>query len=71
LKLLLIIEVSSIDWNAIPLQNDVNEIFNTFSDVIDTHVPLKKLSGKEVKFNSFKPWITSAIRVSIKQKKIM
>ena len=35
--------------------------------MIENHAPLKKLSRQDVSF-SLKPWITSAIKVSIKQK---
>ena len=68
----LINEVSSIDWNVtLPQNNNVNDIFNSFyckiSEVIENHAPLKKLSRQDVSF-SLKPWITSAIKVSITQK---
>ena len=35
--------------------------------LLDSHVPLKKLSCSEAKF-SLKPWITSGIRKSMKVK---
>jgi hypothetical protein len=66
-------EVSSIDWNVtLPQNNNVNDIFNSFlyckiSEVIENHAPLKKLSRQDARF-SLKPWLTSAIKVSIKQK---
>ena len=61
-KSALVDEVTSINWDIVlPQTNDVNEIFDCFyskvSEVIDNHVPLKKLTRKEVKF-SYKPWIT-------------
>ena len=46
-------------------------MFDTFyskiSEFIDIHIPLKQLSKKESQFKT-KPWITSAIRTSIKIK---
>lgn len=46
-------------------------MFDTFyskiSEFIDIHIPLKQLSKKESKLKT-KPWITSAIRTSIKIK---
>ena len=46
-------------------------MFDTFysrlSNIIDRHIPIKKLSAKEIKQLS-KPWITSGIRRSIRIK---
>ena len=46
-------------------------MFDTFyskiSEFIDIHIPLKQLSKKESRLKT-KPWITSAIRTSIKIK---
>ena len=42
-------------------------IDNIFINSIDNHVPLKKLTRKEVKF-SYKPWITPALKLSIQEK---
>lgn len=58
-KSALLEKVSSINWDIGLQQNDdVNKIFDCFyskiSDVIDNHVPLKKLTRNEVKF-SYKP----------------
>ena len=48
-------------------------MFDTFytklSDVVDTHLPLKQISKRELRVNS-KPWTTRAIRVSINIKKV-
>ena len=65
----LVDEIRSIDWSTILLDShDVNALFNSFysnlSNIVDKHVPLKKLQKKENKFMS-KPWITPAIKVSI------
>ena len=65
----LVDEIRSIDWSTILLDShDVNALFNSFysnlSNIVDKHVPLKKLQKKEIKFMS-KPWITPAIKVSI------
>ena len=50
---------------------DVNfsceSFFSEFNNLLDNHVPLKKISNKVFK-RQFKPWITKAIRVSIKKR---
>ena len=65
-------EIRSIDWSAILSDShDVNALFNSFylklSNIVDKHVPLKKLQRREIKFKS-KPWIIPAIKVSIDRK---
>ena len=65
-------EVQQINWeSALPDTNDVNLIFDAFytkiSLLINYHVPLKKLSKKEIKLQA-KPWITKGLRTSIAQK---
>ena len=68
----LVAEVQSINWDAV-FANDqnINSIFESFhkkiTEVIDNHVPLRKLSKKECKLQA-KPWITKGIRVSIAKK---
>ena len=66
-----ILDLLDIDWNT-TLQtnkNDPNFSFNQFYEkincIIDNHLPLKKVSKKELK-QQFKPWITTGIRKSIK-----
>ena len=61
-----------IDWdNILPQTNDANAILDIFlsklSNVIDKHVPLKKLTKKEIKFK-LELWITPGLRVSTKKK---
>ena len=68
----LIDEIQSVNWETIfPHDCDVNIIFDRFystiADIIDKHVPVKKLSKKQIKFYS-KPWITPGIKTSIKTK---
>ena len=67
----LINDVESVDWSFNSSSNDVNVMFDTFysrlSNIIDRHIPIKKLSAKEIKQLS-KPWITSGIRRSIRIK---
>ena len=50
---------------------DVNSscesFFSSFGNLLDSHAPLKKISNKVFK-RQFKPWITKAIRVSIKKR---
>jgi hypothetical protein len=41
--------------------------YSTITDIIDKHVPVKKLSKKQIKFYS-KTWITPGIKISIKTK---
>ena len=66
-------EIQSIDWALLfSCNSDPSCMFDTFyskiSEFIDLHIPLKQLSKKESKLKT-KPWITSAIRTSIKIKK--
>ena len=41
-----------------------NSFYTRISDIIDIHIPIKQLSKRELKMKS-KPWITTALRVSI------
>ena len=64
-----------IQWqDAFRESQNVNQLFEVFfsecSRIVNKHLPLKKLSRKEVKFNS-KPWITRALQKSIKHKDIL
>ena len=66
-----ILDLLQIDWNT-TLQtnkNDPDFSFNQFYEkincIVDNHLPLKKVSKKELK-QQFKPWITTGIRKSIK-----
>ena len=64
-----------IQWqDAFRESQNVNQLFEVFfsecSRIVNKHLPLKKLSRKEVKFNS-KPWITKALQKSIKHKDIL
>ena len=67
----LINDVESVDWSFNSSSSDVNVMFDTFysrlSNIIDRHIPIKKLSAKKIKQLS-KPWITSGIRRSIRIK---
>ena len=68
----LINDIQSIDWSLLfNCNSDPSCMFDTFyskiSEIIDIHIPLKQLSKKESKLKT-KPWITSAIRTSIKIK---
>ena len=65
-KQALINEFQEIDWNQqfhdLNNVNDISNAFlNTINDIINTYVPLKKLSRKEIKFKT-KPWITQALK---------
>ena len=66
-----ILDLLEIDWNH-TLQinnNDTNFSFNNFyqkvNGIIDNHLPLKKITKKELK-QQFKPWITRGIIKAIK-----
>ena len=67
----LIEDIQSVDWDGLLRANpDPNVMFDSFytriSDIIDFHIPLIQLSKRELRMKS-KPWITSALRVSIKK----
>ena len=70
----LIEDIKSIYWNkALRLnQNDTNKSFklflNIFETLLDTYVPLKKLSISEVKLLS-KPWITHGFMTFFKKQR--
>ena len=68
----LIEEVQSFEWHAV-LSSDSNPLnmfdlfYSKLSGLVDKYIPLKQLSKRDLKFQS-KPWITSAIKVSINVK---
>ena len=49
---------------------DINQSFSNFyaviNNILDIHVPFKKLSKREINLNKSKPWITKGILKSIK-----
>ena len=62
-----------INWNkAVEInKNDVNRSFNNFmektNNILDKHMPYKKVSNKEFK-NKYKPWVNKEIIKSIYEK---
>lgn len=67
----LIQDIQSVDWQGVLHANanpDPNVLFDSFhtriSDIIDVHIPLIQPSKRELRMKS-KPWITTALRVSI------
>ena len=70
-----IVDYFAIDWtHMLKLQNnDTNtsfqNVFESMSNIIDKHAPLKKLSKYKLKFKT-KPWIFTALQkyISIKNK---
>ena len=70
-KVSLVTDFINISWDTVLNIDEANPIvcLNNFSrkanEVIDTYLPLIKLSKKELKIQ-VKPWITSGIRKSIK-----
>ena len=68
----LISEIQTVDWQIVfTSDTDPSCMFDCFyskiSQIVDKHIPIKQLSRRELKFKS-KPWITSAIKRSIKVK---
>ena len=65
-------DINAVNWQfLIPESTDIDNMFQTFysnlEQIVDKHVPLKKVSKKELKLKN-KPWITKAIRKSIQIK---
>ena len=66
-----ILDLLDIDWNTTLKTNkndpdfSSNQFYEKINCIIDNHLPLKKVSKKELK-QQFKPWITTGIRKSIK-----
>ena len=68
----LISEIQTVDWQIVfTSDTDPSCNFDCFyskiSQIVDKHIPIKQLSRRELKFK-LKPWITSAIKRSIKVK---
>ena len=69
----LVADVLNIQWPEVLSIDlgDVNHSFDMFdqkiNEVLDKHVPLKKLTKKELRLQS-KPWITPGILNSIKRR---
>jgi hypothetical protein len=71
-EIALLNDIQLINWNEVfQSDSDPDEMFDSFHDkisqVIDTHVPIKQLSKKELNVR-IKPSITPAIRISIQKK---
>ena len=68
-----ILDLLEIDWKKILKieNNDPNFSFNEFerklNSIIDKHMPMKKLTKKEIN-HQHKPWITPGIKKSIKRR---
>ena len=68
-KIIFFTDFSEINWDDVINvdDNDTNASFNSFfsifNNLLDTHLPLKKLSIKNFK-RRFKPWITRGIITS-------
>ena len=67
-------DIQSINWeDELPNSKDVNLLFDSFysklSSIVDTDLPLKQLSKREIKQMS-KLWITRSIKQSLKIKNI-
>jgi hypothetical protein len=67
-----IADAQSLRWEEVfPDESDINDLFSSFhnkiSEVIDRHVPLKRLSKREARFKT-KPWITNGLKICIAMK---
>ena len=66
-------DLEKVNWDNIlnVSEGNVNKSFQNFSnkitDILDKHVPITKLSPKEMK-SSNKPWLTKGILKSINKK---
>lgn len=65
-------DCQAINWKEIiSTAHDPNCIFDSFyyklSDLIDAHIPIKRLSKRELRVKT-KPWITPAIKTAIQKK---
>jgi hypothetical protein len=70
-EIALLNDIQLINWNEVlQSDSDPDEMFDSFHDkisqVIDSHVPIKQLSKKELNVR-LRPWITPAIRISIQK----
>ena len=68
-------DFATIQWQDVLSESrNVNQLFDVFfskcSEIVNKHLSMRKLSRREVKFNS-KPWITKGLRKSINNKNIM
>ena len=69
----LVEEVGQVDWENVLNGDNPNptsmfdSFYNKVSSIIDKHIPIKQLTKRELKIQS-KPWITPAIRESIRKK---
>ena len=67
-------EFNNQEWNEIidSTRNDVDysigQYMSTINNILDSHMPLKKLSSKQFK-QRFKPWIRNDILNKIREKK--
>ena len=68
-----LLDLLAIDWDTVIdiTRQDPNSSFDAFyqsiEKLLDTHIPLTKISNKEHK-RRYKPWITNGIIVSIKRR---
>ena len=65
-------EFKNNDWDKVFIENKDPDtcfdiFYNTFSALLDKHVPTKKLSKTQIK-SSLKPWITKGIKKSIQKR---
>ena len=67
-----ILEFLNIDWDALLISEDVNEVTKIFfakmNDLIEKYTPLKKNTTQEEYKRRLKPWITANIINKIKNK---
>ena len=67
----LVNDIQAIDWWQVFSGNtNTNDMFDSFYEtveMVDAHIPIKQTSKRQLKCQS-KPWITPAIKTSIKKK---
>jgi hypothetical protein len=68
----LVNDIQAIDWWQVFSGNtNTNDMFDSFhktvTEIVDAHIPIKQMSKRQLKCQS-KPWITPAIKTSIKKK---
>ena len=56
-----------IDINTNDVNHSMDNFLSKFNDILDTHMPLRKISHKEFK-QKFKPWVFKEILSKIKAK---
>ena len=68
-----LIDYSSVDWdevtdiNKFDVNHSLNNFLSKFNNILDTHMPMRKITRKEFK-QKYKPWISNSILSKIEDK---